>query len=644
MAQPISDRKTERPVSQGSESSESSEEQGTAYRNAGWGGSSPGNGKGPVVAATPAATGGNLRHVSTLQRSPSNKTGVSGSPPAYASSQVPSARELALRATAKQVREAIEGKKPLKALKAVFKNAQEVRFETPAQPLFHSYEALFGQKWIKQLRIHYLELTISPVPKSLCQQTQMALVTELLNALDSLPDSTKLTMTVDLELPLSPRTALMASMAGMYSRSLQDALVKSNVVARVRVQGYQPEFERLDSLVWDNTILGNNQNIKELLLADCEFDNEGACQLAAALEENTSILKLVISNCSFPEQGCARFAKAISRRSDLSVVGFSPVPGALPALRGSTTGKKSSTAGANATSPGASSTASAALQPAMNTASSSTTTTTATPAVKPANSSASPANVPARTPRAHSSAGHEKDLADAAAEVHAGLKQDDPMAALRAVFSRRVDVRIEVPARIHWQADKAGGMGDGYEALSGYECLSRLKLRNLELRPMPCQAGEDQSCQLDFLAYTLDSLSQLPKKSLASTHLAIVLPNYETAQEVDLAAVRAQDGLFRSLLHDRLTARLDLGSMAPRTEGSIPLCRFFESLRGKTRLVALDLRGANLNLAETVALAKGLRENESIQVLDLTGTVLDAGARNLFDAAVEERDDLTCIS
>ncbi len=135
----------------------------------------------------------------------------------------------------------------------------------------------------------------------------------------------------------------------------------------------------------------------------------------------------------------------------------------------------------------------------------------------------------------------------------------------------------------------------------------------------------------------------MPRKSLTNTSLAIVLPDTRTADELGAATVRAQDGLFRSLANDRLTARLDLSSLASLTEGSTALCRFFESLPYKSKLVELKLCGAVLSRVETMTLAEGLRENQSIQVLALSACWLDSGAKEYFDDAVSKRPDLRII-
>ena len=50
-----------------------------------------------------------------------------------------------------------------------------------------------------------------------------------------------------------------------------------------------------------------------------------------------------------------------------------------------------------------------------------------------------------------------------------------------------------------------------------------------------------------------------------------------------------------------------------------------------------------LSRAETLALADGLRENQSLQVLDLTGSLLDANVQDQFNNALSYRPDLQVI-
>lgn len=648
MAQPVRSRSANLPVERDSDSDDSASTVGAALSHSG---GSPGQaGKPPAVSATSATSAAHLQNASTTPPSPMGKAGATGSQPAYAPGQTPSTRELALRASADLTRVAMQAKDPLKALKTIFKNANEVRLVLPAffslEQKSDPYGQVCGQKWLKQLPIRHLDLRLAPTPADFMGRlNQMAFVSTLLTNCRDLWNGVNPNLTVDLDLPLCPGTMGFNSMERMYAKYLYDALAKSNVVVRVRVKDYQPELNRLGSLVSDNEILGGNRKITELELADCEFDNEVASQLARALETNTSIKTLVLNNCSIPEVGSAALAKAFSQRPDMKVVGFRPGPGASPAPHGSPTGSSGRTAIRHSASAAISSTASTAEKPAVNTAGSSTATTTTTPA---ANTSSSATTSTTSTPAgyfrtARFNAAHEQDLADAAAEAQAALKEDDPVPALKRLFNQRAAIRIDVPAKILWKVDDANGLGDGYEKFSGVKCLSRLKLRDIEFRPQPCQAGESQSSQLDFMAYTLDSLSQLPKNSLVGTTIAIVAPDIGTAEEGSVGTVRAQDGLFKSLAHDRLTARLDLGSLAPRTEGSAALCRFFDSLPGKTRLAELRLCGAVLSRAETMALADGLRDNKSIQVLDLTGVVLDASVRDRFEDAIGDRPDLKVI-
>lgn len=663
MAQPVRSSSKKRQVDR---DSDSDEDMRATSRVPGHGASSSKQtGKPPALSTTSASHGGGHSTASLTQSPASGKTSVTGSQPSYATSQLPSARELALRATANQTRAAMEGKNPLKALKKIFKHAPEVRLMVPRNFRLDEksdpYSQICEKKWLMQIPVRHLELRLDPCGSGDRSERldQITFVRNLLENFGALYSSGSAGMSIDLDVPMRSLTTPFDSLGQMwtnsmnlwcatekiYSTSLYRTIADSKVIGRVRVKDYRPGLDENSWLSKDDELLGANAKISWLELADCEFDNEVAGQLAEALKGNTSMKTLVLNNCSIPEEGSAALAKAFLQRPDLQVVGFGPGPGAAPAPHGSPTGISGGIAVKIPASTVISSTAIIAKKPAVNTASSSTTTTTTTPAANTSSSATtSTTSRPAGYFRtAHFNAAHEQDLADAAAEAQAALKEDDPVPALKRLFNQRSAVRIDVPGKILWKVDDANGVGDGYEKFSSVKCLSSLKLRDIELRPQPCQAGESQFCQFDFLAYTLDSLSQLPKNSLVGTSIAIVSPDTGTAEEVSVGTVRAQDGLFKSLAHDRLTARLDLGSLAPRTEGSAALCRFFDSLPGKTKLAELRLCGAVLSRAETMALADGLRENKSIQVLDLTGALLDAGVRDRFDDAVGDRPDLKVI-
>ena len=604
MAQPVGNSSGNRRVGHHSDSDSDSEDI-TASQASRSGGGSPGQpGASPAVRTTPTTTGGQMANLSATQPSPTGRSIASGSQPAFTSVQKPSARELALRASADLMRTAMGANDPLKALKTIFKNAKEVRLVLPAVFVWEvksaPYRQLCGQKWLKHLPIRHLDLRLAPTPDSRMQRlAQMHFLTQLITGLNELPNSENPASTVELDLPMVPGNSNFASMDDISAKLIRDALASSKVVVRVRVKDFQPDYDLIGSLVFENEILSNNKKITELELADCEFDDKVAGQIADALKENTSIKTLVLNNCSISEAGRAALAMAFSNRPDLWVVGFVPQALASSAPRRKPLDGSGGTASKGSAALVLASTGRIVNISGANTANSFTTTTTTTTATTATTATTTATATSTSTPTststisrlsanfrtAHSNGEHEAELAASASEVQAALTQKDPAPALMQLFNKRASVRIDVPSKILWKAEDANGVGDGYEKFSGVKCLSALKLRNIEFSPQPCQAGENQSCQFDFLAYTLDSLNQLPKKNLVNTNLAIVLPDAATEDEASAVIARGQDGLLKSLARDRLTARLDLGALSPRTEGSVALCRFFDSLPGKTRLL-----------------------------------------------------------
>ena len=657
VAQPVNNSSSKRTVAQ-----ENDNDNGdiSANRLAGPEGSSPRErSRSPAVRTTTTTAGGQVGGPDVKQSSPTGKSSASGSQPAYASDQAPSARELALRASADLTRAAMQAKDPLKELRTIFKSTREVRLVLPArfsmEDKSNPYSQLCGRKWLKELPIRHLDLRFAPEPVDAMQcYEQIIFVGKLLTAFNELGKREPSLPILALDLPMLPPTGALPSLDDMYAKNFHDALASTEVEVRARVNDYHSKWDRLGCLVFNGEILAGNKNITELELANCEFDDEVTGKIANALKTNTSIKKLVLNNCSIPEAGTAALAQAFSERPDLQVVGFAPAAAASSAPQGNQRGGSSRTAGDGFEGPAVAPTRSIPKVPAANTANSSTTTTTTTSSATTATTTPAASTTVSTTagitgkPPAHFrtapfNAEYEAELADSAAGARAALMLRNPITALKLLFNQHATVRIEVPAKILWRVDDKNGVGDGYEKFSRIKCLSALKLRNIEFRPQQCEAGESQTCQFDFLACTLDSLNQLPKKDLLNTSLAIVLPNAEPAKGASEDTARAQDGVLKSLANDRLTARLDLGALLPRAEGSAALCRFFDSLPGKTRLVEIRLCGAVLSRAETSALADGLRENQSLQVLDITGVLLDAGVRDQFHDALEDRPDLKVI-
>jgi hypothetical protein len=659
VAQPVNNHSSKRHVDRDSDSDDAGS---CASLASGRGGNNRGSsGLPPTVSATSTTNGvGSQNALNPLLLS-TGSTAVTGSQPIYASGHTPSARELALSASADETRTAMQSKDALKALKKIFKKAGEVRIVVPKAlwPTDKSnpYWRICEQKWLMQIPIRHLDLRLEPCARdnNLERLDQITFVIRLLDGCNNLSKSGSPGVTLDLDVPMRTHRARLMPFEQMYTFQLHRAIAESKVIACVRIKDYGPELDRASWLPNGDELLGANPNINSLELLDCEFDDNDISQLARGLGENKFIKKLVFNNCTISINGEQQLLRVFMQRPDMQVVGFHPRQVGSLAQLGSGDGRHSAKLKNNPASPASASMASATAQTPLNSASSSNTTastsnattsatTTATTATPASSSITRTIGEPAgRFHTAHSNAMHEQELANAAAEAQAALKQDNPASALKRLFDQRADVRIEVPAKILWNVYDETGVGDGYEKFASIHLLSSLKLRNIEFIPQPCQAGESQFSQFDFLAYTLDSLKDLPKKRCINTSLAIIVPDTRTAEAISVDIVRAQDNLFRSLANDRLTVRLDLGSLAPRTQGSIALCRFFTSLSTKTRLIELKLCGAVLSRAETLALGEGLRKNESIQVLNLTGSMLDASVKEQFYDAVKERSDLKIL-
>ena len=511
-------------------------------------------------------------------------------------------------------------KDALKALKRVFKASELVRLEvptliSPGAPT-DLYWKFSERQWLKQLRLQYLDVKFEvrqeEAPLDLSEH--MPFFIQLLKSCNALPekDRSRLCLSIDVPVRGSVPGHFLELTLDLTRKRLFEQLAADKVIVRLGLSGIRSRWLPTDSFSAYFFSLAHNTRIEELDLSNAELDDDDACALAAALMENRSIRTLALSGCIIPDRGRAALANVLSKKPDIRASGFSvgPVP------------------------PQSITTVTA------NTANSATTTT-ATPPVHVGALPATARSVVQALTRsaAASSTAHEQGLADSAVEARAALTADDPLPALERLFNRYDEVRIEIPSEVHpWD-----GKGDGYEKFTESACLNRLRLRNIEFIPEECKPGQTQLSQFDFFACVLASMGKLPDKARADIHLVVRFPDVAPTEDGNQRIAFTQDCLFAILADDQLTARLDMGRMAPRSRGSTELCRFFDSLPVKNKLLEIKLRGAVLSRAETLALAEGLRLNKSIQEIDLRDCMPDPGVRDRLFEALKERSDLKAI-
>ena len=344
MANPVRNSSSKRHVGR---DSDSDEEGSPASRANSHGSNIPApSGKPPAVSATSTTSGGGSRTGTNAQPPVSGKAGATGSQPTYASGDLPSARELALRASANQTRAAMQAKDPLKALKKIFKNADAVRLVLPTRLEMEEksdpYSRICERKWLMRIPIRHLDLRLESCTPgdTFWRSNQMSFVTQLLDNCDDLHNSGSPGITIDLDVPMSTQTNVF-SMGLMYSKNLYDALANSKALVRVRVNGYIHGIDKLTCLIFGDKLLGDNPKIREFELFECMFGDEDAYELAGALEQNNSIKSLVFNNCRIPVEGAKALAEAFRKRPDMQVAGFRQMPIGSLAQPGSQNSKSS---------------------------------------------------------------------------------------------------------------------------------------------------------------------------------------------------------------------------------------------------------------------------------------------------------------
>lgn len=203
-------------------------------------------GREPAINTPSTARGGALPDAPGKQPAPTGNAAATASRPAYsAATQAPSAREIALPASALQMRAAMQKKDPLKALKTIFKASDLVRLEVPSL-IFRDvrtevYWKFSERHWLKQLRLHYLDVKFEvrrdEAPLDLSDH--MRLFIQLLKSCNELTgkDKSQLCLSMDV---LSRSTAAFPS---AHEQGLADSAVEAR--AALMADDPLPALERL---------------------------------------------------------------------------------------------------------------------------------------------------------------------------------------------------------------------------------------------------------------------------------------------------------------------------------------------------------------------------------------------------------------
>jgi hypothetical protein len=602
------------------------------------GGDSPGrSSKTPVLTAASPTTGRRLQMASTSQPTARETAGIAVSQPIYGACSTLAIRE----------------------------PAQDNKLSQPDE-----METLIDHF---NLNVHRSDFGSTDQPYE-----QMAYVTHVLNHCHERPGNHS--RMIDLDVPMRKRISTLGSMENTYSHALYRALARTDLVARIRVQGYQPE---LDKKCWlsNGDLFGNNENITWLELADCQFDDDDAIELASALEANKAIKTLFLRNCALSTDGSHALAEAFKRRPDIMVMDLSLGRMGSPTMAIGQGGERDANAvhyPESFASPGQMLTASSGTPLPFNTASLSNAATSTTTlfdvvsgrrlpgSISPENNASTinaldlwfaPNPQPATTlalaeshfPPAESAllqarSARESALRASAVKTCAAFQGDAPLQALKKVFAEDQWARIELPRSLFMigASESVLKTGNPYSEFIQREWLEQAPLRYLDLTSEPGSAANVLET-VSTIITLLQNCDRLTAQKKSGLRLGI---DVHSAQlRVAAAGITRTDKellfhrLFAALAADTMVVRLSLAGFDSAWLPSAQHADYFESLATNTTLQELDLSNVKLCDSGAFALAKALKQNRSITLIDLRGcTTSGEGGKALYGVLLARRD------
>ena len=263
----------------------------------------------------------------------SGASGVTCSELAYSpSAQTPSHRELALRASAVEMRDAMTAEQPLAALQKIFYGQDAVRLELPEMftgaPYIGVYNNFSTRSWLENLQVRHLDLTIEPNVRKEGRYFEnhrvfLGNVIEACNALAG-NGNTGLTLGVDLPLPrlsadLSATDALFRGTTELGFKYLFKALQADTLTVRLGLSSIRSEWFPLDLLSDYFASLAQNRKLEMLDLSHASLSDDDACALARALEQNRSIKSIDLRGCITSDKGGKALFAALLKRREIEV-------------------------------------------------------------------------------------------------------------------------------------------------------------------------------------------------------------------------------------------------------------------------------------------------------------------------------------
>lgn len=259
----------------------------------------------------------------------SDASGVTWSEPAYSpSAQTISHRELALRASAIEIREATTAVQPLAALQKIFSGQDVVRLELPGISGSPFYNNFCTGDWLEKLQVRHLDLTIEPNVREEGRHFEehrlfLGKVIEVCNALAK-NGNTGLSLGIDVPLPrliadFSATDAYLRGTTQIGFKFLFEALRADMVVVRLGLSGIRSEWFPHDLLSDYFAGLAQNSKLETLDLSHASLSDDDAYALAIALEKNRSIRSIDLRGCMTSGKGGKTLFAALLRRREIGV-------------------------------------------------------------------------------------------------------------------------------------------------------------------------------------------------------------------------------------------------------------------------------------------------------------------------------------
>lgn len=253
------------------------------------------------------------------------------SQPAYVPSQeLVHQDELELRASALEMRKAMESKEPLTQWQRICSKQRRVRLELPGEKSFvphqSAYRTFAQAQSLALLKFGHLELRTDPEVRHAgqCFHEHLFFLRQVVENCNALKKAGYAVGRLGIELPL-PRLRpdfimheYEASMVKIQLKVFLETIQTDKVIVSLGLSGIRSEWIGLDILANYFASLATNSQLEVLDLSNAELRDEDACALAAALEKNRSIRSIDLSGSTMPRIGMEALVRILKSRATLA--------------------------------------------------------------------------------------------------------------------------------------------------------------------------------------------------------------------------------------------------------------------------------------------------------------------------------------